>query len=253
MSKIDVTKVLDGVEKITLEGSDCKVFRMSKTTFRRFKDHQLLDLAGVYLLSSTDEEEDRIYIGEGDDVRTRLKSHSFSKRFWNYVHIFTSDNMNIAFAKNIENSFILKAKRASSHNVTNSEEGGSKKLGSQDLEYLKESKKQFFQIIDAIGLTIFESSPKTLYSCTGKGFEIHLAEPDSINRTVKVKKCSQFSTLQVEKYDLRTVWGIELDNNNILTEDVIVDIGNSSLPNLFGNMYLTKFKNYNGKSIISHL
>ena len=102
MENLDVCEVLPGVESVTLKGKDCRIIRMEKTRFRRFKEHSKLDLAGVYLLLSTDKSEERIYIGEGDDIRSLLKSHSFGKRFWNYAYIFTSSNMNVAFAKNIE-------------------------------------------------------------------------------------------------------------------------------------------------------
>jgi len=251
VSKFHIKEILPGVESISLEGSDGKVLRMEKSSFRRFKLHSKLDLAGVYLLLSTDDNEKQIYIGEGDDVRARLASHSSTKRFWNYIYIFTSDNMNIAFAKNIEHSFILKAKKASRYNVTNIEEGGSKKLGVKDREYLKKLIESYKEVVKFVDLDVFEPTTETLYTYVGDNNSISLQLLDKINKVVLLKEHSKINEEYIShEYFNGNLPNVLLKSGNIFTVTSDIEIMIKCYrEGLFNTIQLTKLRDHNDRSL----
>jgi len=79
---------------------------------------------GVYVLSgpdSEDEAKDRVYIGEADDIRTRLRSHHREKEFWKRVCLFSStdENLTKAHARYLEARLIETANRAGRSIVEN--------------------------------------------------------------------------------------------------------------------------------------
>jgi hypothetical protein len=81
---------------------------------------------GVYVLVGEDPQSvggKKIYVGEGDDVSTRLKSHETSKDFWDQVVVLTSKDTNLtkAHVRYLESRLIaiaLEAKRSEGTNGT---------------------------------------------------------------------------------------------------------------------------------------
>ncbi len=74
---------------------------------------------GVYLLLGDDPEnpnKQRVYVGEGDSVVDRIKSHAKdpSKDFWTHAYIVTSKDANLtkAHARYLESKLVEKAKLA---------------------------------------------------------------------------------------------------------------------------------------------
>ncbi|GAB2776574.1 GIY-YIG nuclease family protein [Nocardioides salsibiostraticola] len=79
---------------------------------------------GVYILIGDDPAsvgEKKIYVGEGDDVSTRLKSHEASKDFWDQVVVLTSKDSNLtkAHVRFLESRLIGVALNARRSEVTN--------------------------------------------------------------------------------------------------------------------------------------
>lgn len=95
---------------------------------------------GVYFLVGDDPEQptkSRVYIGEGDSVLDRIKSHSkdVSKDFWNRACLVTSKDMNLtkAHVRYLENRFIALTKQADRANVANGNEPSPKSLPESDV------------------------------------------------------------------------------------------------------------------------
>ena len=86
-----------------------------------------LNKPGVYLLTGTDFEtgDPRIYVGEAEIVKTRLKQHK-EKDFWVHTIIFISkdENLTKAHIKYIEGKLIEKARKVGKAKIENGQASG---------------------------------------------------------------------------------------------------------------------------------
>lgn len=95
---------------------------------------------GVYFLVGDDPDQSsksRVYIGEGDSVIDRLKSHAKDsmKDFWTRACLVTSKDMNLtkAHARYLESRFVELTKAADRANVANGNEPARKTLPESDI------------------------------------------------------------------------------------------------------------------------
>ncbi|MCQ1779124.1 GIY-YIG nuclease family protein [Neorhizobium galegae] len=95
---------------------------------------------GVYFLVGDDPEQStksRVYIGEGDSVVDRLKSHAkdAQKDFWTRACLVTSKDMNLtkAHVRYLESRFVELTKAADRANVANGNEPARKNLPESDI------------------------------------------------------------------------------------------------------------------------
>ncbi len=95
---------------------------------------------GVYFLVGDDPEQpskSRVYIGEGDSVVDRIKSHSKDgqKDFWTRACLVTSKDTNLtkAHVRYLENRFVELTKLADRANVANGNEPARKSLPESDI------------------------------------------------------------------------------------------------------------------------
>ncbi len=93
---------------------------------------------GVYFLVGDDPDQPtkaRVYIGEGDSVVDRIKSHATSKDFWTRACLVTSKDTNLtkAHVRYLENRFIDLTKQADRANVANGNEPSPKALPESDI------------------------------------------------------------------------------------------------------------------------
>jgi len=136
-----------------------------------------LSSPGFYLLTGVDPEsgEKAIYIGEAEDVSSRLKSHS-SKDFWNAATVFVSkdENLTKAHIRYIEGKLISMAVDVSSSIVINSVGSGSK-LPESDAAEMDVFLQKTLQLLPVLGITDFNKSvevpagEKDILSCKIKG------------------------------------------------------------------------------------
>ena len=69
--------------------------------------------AGVYLLLGELDGEPRAYVGEGEDISVRIKSHEVSKEWWNTAVLVTTagNKLNKAHIRYLESRLITMARR----------------------------------------------------------------------------------------------------------------------------------------------
>lgn len=97
-------------------------YRIPRTEVKKCGDRPNLNSTGVYMLfGRNDDDKVAVYIGEAEEVYTRLQSHLREKDFWNEVIVFISkdENLNKAHIKYIENKLYEKAKAANRYDVLN--------------------------------------------------------------------------------------------------------------------------------------
>jgi hypothetical protein len=131
---------------------------------------------GVYFLVGDDPEQPtkaRVYIGEGDNVVDRIKSHAkdSSKDFWTRACLVTSKDMNLtkAHVRYLESRFVELTKSADRANVANSNEPGRKALPESDIADMEFFISQVQVILPVVGFDFLR--PKASVSATPKSQE----------------------------------------------------------------------------------
>lgn len=124
---------------------------------------------GVYFLVGDDPDQptkSRVYIGEGDSVVDRIKSHAKdpSKDFWTRACLVTSKDMNLtkAHVRYLESRFVELTKAADRANVANSNEPGRKTLPESDVADMEFFISQVQVILPVVGFDFLRIKAKPL-------------------------------------------------------------------------------------------
>ncbi len=119
------------------------VLRGRRSDLGEIKRREEAKRTGVYILFGTNEEDEpAAYIGEGDNVATRLDNHNINKDFWNDVVIITSKDMNLtkAHVRYLESELVKLAERIGRYQLLN----GNAPTGGAALPEADESDMQYF-------------------------------------------------------------------------------------------------------------
>lgn len=116
---------------------------------------------GVYVLTgSSDDGTPRVYIGEADVLRDRIKTHVGAKEFWSRVIAFTSTNegLNKAHVRYIEARLIGLAKDANQWEVENSSQPALPPLSEMDRADVEWFLAEMLLIFPLLGIDAFEAA-----------------------------------------------------------------------------------------------
>jgi hypothetical protein len=115
---------------------------------------------GIYVLSGADPDtgDEVVYIGESEDVATRLKNHA-GKDFWNAATVFVSkdENLTKAHIRYLEDKLILVAQENATSIVMNSASSGAK-LPESDAAEMDVFLQKALQLLAVLGITSFDQS-----------------------------------------------------------------------------------------------
>jgi hypothetical protein len=118
-----------------------------------------LDSPGVYILIGSDESGDsRIYIGEAECVKNRLRQHR-DKEFWVQVIAFISkdENLTKGHIKYLEAELIKKAVLVGKASLENSQ-GGNAVLPESDIADMKVFLSKLYQLLPVLGTDVFSAT-----------------------------------------------------------------------------------------------
>lgn len=122
---------------------------------------------GVYLLVGSDPDQPgkmRIYVGEADCVRDRLKMHAKdpSKDFWQRAVMVTSKDANLtkAHVRYLENRLVQAAKVAGRATVANGNQPSEKQLPESDVADMEFFLQQLQLALPIVGVDALRSKPK---------------------------------------------------------------------------------------------
>ncbi len=259
MKAISVEKSsINGIDIIKADEWDGEIIRLSRQVFNENSGNPLLNRAGTYIIYADHYDRTKygneIYIGQGDDVRQRLKEHLDEKPYWNKILIFTSNKMNIAIAFNIEKSFILRVKITNKYSVMNSNSGQNKKLDDEDFKYTKKYINSALSTLDLAGIDVFSINNDGVYSCSKYRTDASITLVKETTKKVKIIKGSKFphprgskngfNNLEIKEIVKRTKEQFEF------REDLIVDIkGDVMLYIIDESVLLSSFKNNCGVNL----
>jgi hypothetical protein len=149
-----------------------------------------------------------LYIGEADEIRTRLNSHSKEAKFdWRQVMFFVSkdNNLNKAHGRYLEWRLIDLATKANRAKLHNGNAGSQPSLSEADIAEAEGFLDEMRLCFPLVGLDLFETPPSikttvagTLLSIRAKGLTANGYEAGS---EFMAKKGSQVSLTEVKSID----------------------------------------------------
>jgi len=135
--------------------------------------------SGIYLLTGTDPEtgSPAIYIGEAENIRSRIKSH-VDTDFWNQAIYFVSkdENLTKAHIRYLEGRLIELSRTAARALVTNGQSSGAK-LPESDREDMEVFLEKICQLLPVLGVDLLVPAPgaaaaaRTVLVCAIKGLK----------------------------------------------------------------------------------
>ncbi len=119
---------------------------------------------GVYILWGPDEVSQlpRVYIGEGDEVLTRLDQHAKQKDFWTHAVVFTSkdENLNKAHIRYLESRLIALAKEAKRAQLDNNNVPQTPTLSEADAADAEAFLHDMLLLLPVVGVSFFEKAKR---------------------------------------------------------------------------------------------
>lgn len=138
-----------------------------RTELTRLGEREEVRSTGIYVLVGPVEDQTAVYVGEGDDVWDRLKSHDSNKDFWTWVVVFVSkdDNLTKAHVRWLEARLIQEIRAAKLVQVVNGNGPGGGRLPEVDEADMETFLENVRLLLPVLGLNVFTSvtgNPKSL-------------------------------------------------------------------------------------------
>jgi len=147
----------NGLRTAELSNWSGKAIAAPRTEIVSLLKREELGKTGFYILSGVSSEtgEKAIYIGETENVASRLKNHA-NKDFWNTVIVFVSkdDNLTKAHARYLEGRLINLANEIGTSIVMNTTNSGAK-LPESDASEMNVFLEKCLQLLPVLGLSDF--------------------------------------------------------------------------------------------------
>jgi hypothetical protein len=125
------------------------------------RKRQEMSRTGVYILigyANPEDELPTLYIGQGDEVRTRIESHNLQKEFWTWGITFSAngDGLNRAHVTWLEHALVRAAKDASRCHLVNGNSPHEPSMSEADKADTRAFLKEILQVLPLVGLHAFE-------------------------------------------------------------------------------------------------
>ncbi|MEA4888887.1 MAG: GIY-YIG nuclease family protein [Clostridiaceae bacterium] len=135
-------------------------YKIPRIMIKQCNDRPELSNPGIYFLFGSDLAADMplIYIGESEDIVSRLKQHIEEKDFWNEAIIFLSkdDHLNKAHIKYLENIFHEIARKSARYKIVNNNIPKKSIISESERAELEEFVYNAKIIVNILGHKVFE-------------------------------------------------------------------------------------------------
>ncbi|MHA1647880.1 MAG: GIY-YIG nuclease family protein [Promethearchaeota archaeon] len=143
-----------GLKKVEIKNRSTQAFAVYKNDIKALLDRKEVRKPGIYFLIGKDEGINKFifYIGETEDIRTRLKDH-MEKEFWSQCIVFTSKDelLNKAHVKWLESNFYKELYEAKQVILENKNTPGGAKVSEDDEAVLEEFKEDIVLVLGTLG------------------------------------------------------------------------------------------------------
>jgi hypothetical protein len=146
-----------------------KAFKIPHIKVKDNLRREELQKSGVYILfGKNDNNEDAAYVGEGEPVIERIKSHDITKDFWNEVIIFVSkdDYLNKASIKYLEHSLYQLGVSSKRYDLSPQNVPAKSSVSEAEQAELDEFLSNIKLLTSTLGHRIFEEITETVTSTT---------------------------------------------------------------------------------------
>ncbi|WP_255067305.1 GIY-YIG nuclease family protein [Lacihabitans sp. LS3-19] len=126
---------------------------------KEYSDRKDLVSTGIYLLIGKNEEgEDMVYLGEAENIYSRINQHLSQKDFWNETIVFVSkdDNLNKAHIKYLENRLFEIATTVDRYKLANNNIPTQSAISESDKAEMEEFIDNLKILVNTLGHKIFE-------------------------------------------------------------------------------------------------
>ena len=160
-----------------------------RSGWQRLRERQEFTKSGVYILTGTEEGQDddlpTAYIGQAEEVGTRIESHDAQRDFWDWGYAFISSGnaLNRAHITWLEHALIDLASRAARCHLANATQPREPRLSESERADTQGFLREMLRILPLLGVRIFEK-PRAVASpgagAPGVPVEIRRDERDTI-------------------------------------------------------------------------
>lgn len=138
-----------------------KAYRIPRGKVKDCANRDELKGTAVYLLfgkAETSVSKPKVYIGEAENVYSRLIQHVSEKEFWNESVVFISkdENLNKAHIKYLESRLVEKASLASRYDIQNGNTPTKSSISEADQAEMEEFVEYVQMLINTMGFKVFE-------------------------------------------------------------------------------------------------
>ncbi len=133
-----------------------------RTAWPRLKTRSEFGRAGVYVLTGAaegmDDELPTVYVGQGDEIGSRIDSHHTSKDFWNWGYAFVSNAnaLNRAHTTWLEHALIQRATKAGRCHLDNATQPREPGLSESERADTEGFLREMLRILPLLGVHVFE-------------------------------------------------------------------------------------------------
>lgn len=149
-----------------------KAYKIPRTYVKASLDRPELAGAGIYFLFGKNDEDasDQVYIGEAENVLTRLNQHMSGKDFWTECVVFVSKdgNLNKAHIKYLENRFHAIASEAKRYEILNGNTPTKSTLSEADCAEMEEFIDNAVLLLSTLGHKVLEPAISTSDGTAGE-------------------------------------------------------------------------------------
>ena len=244
-------------------------YRIPRTEVKKCSDRPNLNSTGVYMLfGRNDDDQDAVYIGEAEEVYTRLQSHLREKDFWNEVIVFISkdENLNKAHIKYIESKLYEIANKANRYKILNGNIPPMPSISESDRAEMDEFISNILMMVNTLGHKLFEEIKELPESTSNNALYIKAARGANARGTqsqegfvvfagskIADSTVDSFSErLAAKRNDLIQSGKIQInDNNYVVMEDLLFSSPSLAAAVVMGRSAngLTEWKDKYGKAL----
>lgn len=136
-----------------------KAYKIPRIKIKDCSDRNDLRNTGIYMLFGKDDDgDDKVYIGEGEEILKRLNQHLTKKDFWNEAIVFVSkdENLNKAHVKYLENRLYEIANSIARYKVDNVNNPTQSTISESDRAEMEEFISNVRLLVNTLGHKLFE-------------------------------------------------------------------------------------------------
>jgi hypothetical protein len=151
----------EGLRVIDRAGWTGLCLAFARADYLEAKGREELGRSGVYVLVGPEENgvrPERVYVGEGDEVRTRLDSHHREKDFWTHAYVLTTkdDSLNKAHVRYLESRLLQLAAKVDSAVRENGTMPPLLRLGEAEESDMENYLETALVLLPLLGVTLFD-------------------------------------------------------------------------------------------------